>query len=119
MKNPHLAGINIRQLYIQETNMSFSDYLHLRKLKQVKNTKPFLDSSNYMQNKRKLCAILDTTEVDEYGDVVPHSLFGIPILENFDDCPANTFDGTVTTPVMFKPPRITTQNVKTSKNMRF
>ena len=99
--------------------MSFSDYLQLRKLKQIKNTQPFINSSNYMQNKRKLCAILDTTEVDEYGDVVPQSLFSIPILESFDNCPANTHEGPVSTPIMFKPPSITTQNVKTSKNVRF
>ena len=99
--------------------MSFSDYLQLKKLKQIKNTRPFAASSNYMQNKRKLCAILDTQEVDEYGDVVPHCFFGINIMENFGDCPANTFDGKVTTPLMFKPPSMTTQNVKTSKNIRF
>ena len=99
--------------------MSFSDYLQLKKLKQIKNTRPFLDSSKYVETKRKLCAVLDTVEVDEYGDEVPQKLFGIQILENFDDCPPNTFDGTATTPVMFKPPRITTQNVKTSKKQRF
>jgi hypothetical protein len=99
--------------------MSFSDYLQLKKLKQIKNTRPFLDSSKYAESKRKLCAILDTEEVDEYGDVVPNHLFGIKILDNFDDCPPNTFDGKATTPVMFKPPRITTPNVKTTKHMRF
>ena len=99
--------------------MSFSDYLQLRRLKQVKNTRPYMTSSNYMQHKRKLCAILDTVEVDEYGDIVPHSLFGIPILDDISNCPVNTFDGTRTTPIMFKPPSMTTQNVKTSKNMRF
>jgi len=99
--------------------MSFSDYIQLKKLKAIKNTRPFLNSSNYMQNKRKLCAILDTIEVDEYGDVVPHSLFNIPILDNFNNCPANTFTGKISTPIMFKPPSITTQNVKTSKNMNF
>lgn len=99
--------------------MSFSDYLQLKKLKQIKNTRPFLDSSNYVETKKKLCAVLDTEEVDEYGDTVPQSLFGIQILQNFDNCPENTFDGTTTTPIMFQPPRITTQNVKTSKNKRF
>jgi hypothetical protein len=99
--------------------MSFSDYVQLKRLKQVKNTRPFMTSSSYMQNKRKLCAILDTEEVDEYGDTVPHSLFGIRILENFNNCPANTFDGTTTTPIMYKPPSLTTPNVKTTKNMRF
>ena len=99
--------------------MSFSDYIQLKKLKQVKNTRPFLDSSNYTENKLKLCAVLDTLEVDEYGDTVPHSLFSIPILQNLNNCPVNTFDGKVTKPIMFKPPSITTQNVKTSKNMRF
>ena len=99
--------------------MSFSDYLQLKKLKQVKNTRPFLDASNYVGTKRKLCAILDTEEVDEYGDVVPQNFFGIQILQKFDDCPANTFDGTATTPILFKPPSMTTQNVKTSKHQRF
>ena len=98
--------------------MSFSDYIQLKKLKQVKNTRPFLDSSNYTENKLKLCAVLDTLEVDEYGDTVPHSLFGISILQNLNNCPVNTFDGKVTKPIMFKPPSMTTQNVKTSKNMR-
>lgn len=99
--------------------MSFSDYLQLKRLKQVKNTRPYMTSSSYMQNKRKLCAMLDTVEVDEYGDIVPHSFFGIPILDDISSCPANTFDGKVTKPILFKPPSITTQNVKTSKNMRF
>lgn len=99
--------------------MSFSDYIQLKKLKQVKNTRPFLDSSNFTENKLKLCAVLDTLEVDEYGDTVPHSLFGISILQNLNNCPVNTFDGKVTKPIMFKPPSMTTQNVKTSKNMRF
>lgn len=99
--------------------MSFSDYLQLKKLKQVKNTRPFLDASNYVGTKRKLCAILDTEEVDEYGDIVPQNFFGIQILQNFDNCPANTFDGTTTTPILFKPPIMTTQNVKTSKHQRF
>ena len=87
--------------------MSFSDYVQLKKLKMVKNTRPFINSSNYMANKRKLCAILDTVEVDEYADVVPHSYYGIPIMENFNNCPPNTFDGKVTKPVMFGTPRIT------------
>jgi len=99
--------------------MSFSDYLQLKKLKQIKNTRPFLDSSNYVETKKKLCAVLDSVEVDEYGDIVENSLFGIKILENFNNCPPNTFDGNVTKPVMFKPPSITTQNVKTSKHVRF
>jgi hypothetical protein len=99
--------------------MSFSDYIELKKLKQTKNMRPFFDSSKYVETKRKLCAVLDTEEVDEYGDTVPQSLFGIQILQNFANCPPNTFDGKVSKPVMFKPPSITTQNVKTSKHTRF
>jgi hypothetical protein len=98
--------------------MSFSDYIQLRKLKETKNTYPFFNSANYAQHK-KLCAILDTTEVDEYGDEVPQTLFKIPILDNMNDCPPNTYDGKVTTPVINSTPRITTQNVKTSKHKRF
>jgi hypothetical protein len=98
--------------------MSFSDYIQLRKLKQTKNTYPYFSSANYAAHK-KLCAILDTVEVDEYGDTVAQSLFKIPILDNMEDCTPNTYDGKVTTPVLYSTPRITTQNVKTSKHQRF
>lgn len=98
--------------------MSFSDYIQLRKLKQTKNTYPYISSANYAEHK-KLCAILDTQEVDEYGDEVPQSLFKIPILENMSDCPPNTYDGKVSTPVVYSTPRMTTQNVKTSKHQKF
>jgi hypothetical protein len=98
--------------------MSFSDYIQLRKIKETKNTYPYVSSSNYAQNK-KLCAILDTHEVDEYGDTVPPSLFKIPILDNMNNCTPNTFIGKVTTPVITAPPRMTTQNVKTSKHQIF
>jgi len=96
--------------------MSFSDYIQLRKLKETKNMYPYFSSNNYAQHK-KLCAILDTTEVDEYGDVVPQSLF--KILDDMNNCPPNTFVGKVTTPVINSTPRMTTQNVKTSKHQRF
>jgi hypothetical protein len=98
--------------------MSFSDYIQLRKLKQTKNTYPYFSSANYAAHK-KLCAVLDTVEVDEYGDVVPQALFKIQIHDNMEDCTPNTYDGKVTTPVLYSTPRITTQNVKTSKHQRF
>jgi hypothetical protein len=98
--------------------MSFSDYIQLRKLKETKNTYPYFNSSNYIK-KKKLCAVLDTTEVDEYGDIVPQNLFNIPILDNMNDCTPNTYTGKVTTPILYTTPRITTQNVKTSKNQQF
>jgi hypothetical protein len=98
--------------------MSFSDYIQLRKLKETKNTYPYLNSATYAQHK-KLCAILDTTEVDEYGDIVPNSLFNIPILDDMNNCTPNTYDGKVTLPVIYSTPRMTTQNVKTSKHQKF
>ena len=98
--------------------MSFSDYIQLRKLKETKNTYPYLNSASHTQHK-KLCAILDTEEVDEYGDTVAQSLFKIPILDNMEDCTPNTYVGKVTTPILYSTPRITTQNVKTSKHPRF
>ena len=99
--------------------MSFSDYIQLRKIKETKNIYPYLNSSNHVQNK-KLCAILDTVEVDEYGDEVNQTLFKIPILEDLiNHCTPNTFVGKATTPVLYSTPRITTQNVKTSKHPRF
>jgi hypothetical protein len=98
--------------------MSFSDYIQLRKLKETKNTYPYVSSASHVQHK-KLCAILDTVEVDEYGDTVAQSLFKIPILDNMEDCTPNTFVGKVTTPVLYSTPRMTTQNVKTSKHQRF
>jgi hypothetical protein len=98
--------------------MSFSDYIQLRKLKETKNTYPYLSSANYAQHK-KLCAILDTPEVDEYGETVPQSLFKIPILDDMNECTPNTYTGKVSTPVVYSTPRITTQNVKTSKHQRF
>ena len=98
--------------------MSFSDYIQLRKLKESRNTYPYFNSSNYIENK-KICAVLDTTEVDEYGDEVSPNLFKIPILDDMNNCPANTFKGKITTPVFNSPPRITTQNVKTSKHPKF
>jgi len=98
--------------------MSFSDYIQLRKIKETKNNYPYFTSANFIQHK-KLCAVLDTTEVDEYGDVVPKSLFKIQILDNMNDCTPNTYTGKVTTPVITSTPRITTQNVKTSKHQRW
>jgi hypothetical protein len=98
--------------------MSFSDYIQLRKLKETKNTYPYLSSAKYAEHK-KLCAILDTPEVDEYGDTVPQSLFKIPILDDMNDCTPNTYTGKISTPVIYSTPRITTQNVKTSKHQRF
>jgi hypothetical protein len=98
--------------------MSFSDYIQLRKLKETKNIYPYFNSATYAQHK-KLCAILDTTEVDEYGDIVPPSLFKIPILDDMNNCPPNTYRGKITTPVINSTPRMTTQNVKTSKHPRF
>ncbi len=98
--------------------MSFSDYIQLRKLKETKNTYPYLSSSNYAEHK-KLCAVLDTPEVDEYGDTVPQSLFKIPILDDMNECTPNTYTGKISTPVIYSTPRITTQNVKTSKHQRF
>ena len=47
--------------------MSFSDYIQLRKIKETKNNYPYFTSANFIQHK-KLCAVLDTTEVDEYGE---------------------------------------------------
>ncbi len=98
--------------------MSFSDYIQLRKLKETKNTYPYLSSANYAEHK-KLCAVLDTPEVDEYGDTVPQSLFKIPILDDMNECTPNTYTGKISTPVIYSTPRITTQNVKTSKHQRF
>jgi hypothetical protein len=98
--------------------MSFSDYIQLRKLKETKNIYPYFNSATYAQHK-KLCAILDTTEVDEYGDIVPQTLFKIPILDDMNNCPPNTYRGKITTPVINSTPRMTTQNVKTSKHPRF
>ena len=98
--------------------MSFSDYIQLRKIKETKNTYPYVNSASHIQHK-KLCAILDTVEVDEYGDPVAQTLFKIPILDNMNDCVPNTFVGKATTPVLYSTPRITTQNVKTSKHTRF
>ncbi len=98
--------------------MSFSDYIQLRKLKETKNTYPYFNSANYVQHK-KLCAVLDTTEVDEYGDTVPQNLFNIRILDDMNNCPPNTYRGKITTPVINSTPRMTTQNVKTSKHPRF
>jgi hypothetical protein len=98
--------------------MSFSDYIQLRKLKETKNTYPYLSSANYAEHK-KLCTVLDTPEVDEYGDTVPQSLFKIPILDDMNECTPNTYTGKISTPVIYSTPRITTQNVKTSKHQRF
>ena len=98
--------------------MSFSDYIQLRKLKETKNEYPYLNSTSHIQHK-KLCAVLDTVEVDEYGDTVPQSLFNIQILDDMNDCPPNTYKGKVSTPILYTTPRMTTQNVKTSKHHRF
>ena len=98
--------------------MSFSDYIQLRKIKQTKNTYPYFNSSNYIQHK-KLCAVLDTHEVDEYGDTVQQSLFKIFLTDNMNNCTPNTYTGKVTTPVVTAPPRMTVQNVKTSKHQSF
>lgn len=98
--------------------MSFSDYIQLRKIKETKNEYPYLNSANHIKHK-KLCAILDTVEVDEYGDTIPQSLFDIPILDDMNDCYPHAFKGKVTTPILYTTPRISTQNVKTSKHQRF
>jgi hypothetical protein len=94
--------------------MSSSDYIQLRKIKETKNNYPYFSSANYIQTK-KLCAVLDTAEVDEYGDTVPQHLFKIDILDNMNNCPPNTYTGKVTRPVFIGTPRLTTLNIKTAK----
>jgi hypothetical protein len=98
--------------------MSFSDYIQLRKIKETKNERPYLNSAGHIQTK-KLCAILDTVEVDEYGDTVSQTLFNIPILDDMNNCYPHAFKGKVSTPILYTTPRISTQNVKTSKHQRF
>jgi hypothetical protein len=98
--------------------MSFSDYIQLKKIKETKNIYPYFNSASYAQHK-KLCAVLDTQEVDIYGDVVPHKLGDIPITDNMNNCTPNTYTGQTTTPVMFAPPRSTTFNPKANKHPKF
>ena len=98
--------------------MSFSDYIALKKIKETKNNYPYFNSASYAQHK-KLCAVLDTQEVDIYGDEVPHKLGDIPITDNMINCTPNTYTGKVTTPVMFAPPRSTTFNSKVYKHQTF
>ena len=101
--------------------MSFSDYIKMKALKQTKNLHrvganiTYLTSADMIQHKR-ICTILDTEERDEYGDVIEKNMFKIPILVDMNDCLANTYKGASTTPVVNSTPRITTQNVKLSKN---
>jgi len=101
--------------------MSFSDYIKMKALKQTKNLHreganiTYLTSADMIQHKR-ICTILDTEERDEYGDVIEKNMFSIPILVDMNDCLPNTYKGTSTTPVINSTPRITTQNVKLSKN---
>ena len=101
--------------------MSFSDYIKMKALKQTKNLHrvganiTFLSSADLAQHKR-ICTILDTEERDEYGDIIAKNMFSIPILNDMTKCLPNTYKGTSTTPVVYSSPRITTQNVKLSKN---
>ena len=63
---------------------------------------------------------MDTHEVDEYGDTVAQTLFKIQIPDDMDSCTPNTYKGKVPPlPVLYSTPRMTTQNVKTSKHPRF
>ena len=62
-------------------------------------------------------------EDDDDGEELPPSDNTIPITDTVVDaqnfvipCPPNTYTGPVTQPIYDKPPRITTPNVKTTKN---
>jgi hypothetical protein len=102
--------------------MSFGDYIQLKKMKQTTNNYPHFTSANYAQFK-KMRAILNSCEDDDDGEELPPSYNTIPITDTVLDaqnfvipCSPNTYTGPVTQPIYDKPPRITTPNVKTTKN---